>query len=96
MRSINSVLPEGAELRWEDINFFQNDFSEDIGDVLFGERKMCIRDSSYSASLTASMRITPDEKSPTATEMCIRDRHRPAADRRCIGNEKTALALSLR
>lgn len=33
------ICPEGAELRWEDINFFQNDFSEDIGDVLFGERK---------------------------------------------------------
>ena len=25
------ICPEGAELRWEDINFFQNDFSEDIG-----------------------------------------------------------------
>ena len=33
------ICPEGTELRWEDINFFQNDFSEDIGDVLFGERK---------------------------------------------------------
>ena len=33
------IRPEGAELQWEDINFFQNDFSEDIGDVLFGDRK---------------------------------------------------------
>ena len=33
------ICPEGTELRWEDINFFQNDFSEDIGDVLFGERR---------------------------------------------------------
>ena len=33
------ICPAGTELRWEDINFFQNDFSEDIGDVLFGERK---------------------------------------------------------
>lgn len=33
------IRPEGSELRWEDINFFDNDFSEDVGDVLFGENK---------------------------------------------------------
>ena len=33
------ICSEGAELQWEDINFFQNDFSKDIGDVLFGDRK---------------------------------------------------------
>lgn len=44
------ICPEGAELRWEDINFFQNDFSEDIGDVLFGERR---RTHSISAPPTA-------------------------------------------
>ncbi|MCD8097091.1 MAG: HipA domain-containing protein [Lachnospiraceae bacterium] len=30
------IRPVGTELQWEDINFFQNDFSDDIGDVLFG------------------------------------------------------------
>ncbi len=30
------IRPSGTELQWEDINFFQNDFSDDIGDVLFG------------------------------------------------------------
>lgn len=30
------ILPEGTDLGWERINFFQNPFSEDIGDVLFG------------------------------------------------------------
>lgn len=27
---------KGSSLEWEDINFFQNDFSEDIGKLLFG------------------------------------------------------------
>ena len=33
------IRPEGAELQWEKINFFDNPFSEDIGDVLFGGDK---------------------------------------------------------
>lgn len=33
------IRPEGAELQWEKINFFDNPFSEDIGDVLFGGEK---------------------------------------------------------
>lgn len=33
------ICPEGSDLTWEKINFFQNDFSEDIGDVLFGADK---------------------------------------------------------
>lgn len=31
------ICPKGVKLTWDDINFFQHDFSEDIGDVLFGE-----------------------------------------------------------
>lgn len=30
------VRPEGSNLNWDDINFFQNSFFDDIGDVLFG------------------------------------------------------------
>ena len=33
------ICPEGSGLSWKDINFFENDFSEDIGDVLFGSNK---------------------------------------------------------
>ena len=33
------ICPEGSNLSWKDINFFENDFSEDIGDVLFGFNK---------------------------------------------------------
>ena len=33
------ICPEGSDLKWEDINFFHNDFSDDIGDILFGEKK---------------------------------------------------------
>lgn len=31
------VCPEGSGLRWEDVNFFDNSFSEDVGNILFGE-----------------------------------------------------------
>ncbi len=30
------VKPDGSELNWEDINFFENDFSTDVGEMLFG------------------------------------------------------------
>ena len=33
------VSPHGSDLRWERINFFENPFSEDIGDVLLGKAK---------------------------------------------------------
>ena len=33
------ICPEGSDLTWDSINFFENDFSDDIGDVLFGADK---------------------------------------------------------
>ena len=30
------ICPEGSGLRWENVNFFQNDFSKDVGEILFG------------------------------------------------------------
>lgn len=33
------IKPDGSDLTWEDINFFDNPFSDDIGDVLFGTPK---------------------------------------------------------
>lgn len=33
------ICPKDSNLTWEEINFFTNEFSDDIGDVLFGERK---------------------------------------------------------
>jgi hypothetical protein len=32
------ICPRGEELRWADINFFHNEFSEDIGNLLFGKK----------------------------------------------------------
>lgn len=31
------ICPVGTGLTWDEINFFQHEFSEDVGDVLFGE-----------------------------------------------------------
>lgn len=33
------IKPEGSNLTWENVNFFHNSFSDDIGDVLFGAPK---------------------------------------------------------
>lgn len=33
------ICPEGSGLTWDQVNFFDNDFSDDIGDVLFGTNK---------------------------------------------------------
>jgi len=30
------IRPQGADLRWENVNFFTNDFSKDMGEILFG------------------------------------------------------------
>jgi len=33
------IKPEGADMTWDQINYFDNAFSDDIGDVLFGANK---------------------------------------------------------
>ena len=33
------ICPRGSDLTWEEINFFDNPFSDDMGDVLFGSPK---------------------------------------------------------
>lgn len=30
------ICPKGSGLQWREINFFQNDFSKDMGEILFG------------------------------------------------------------
>ncbi len=32
------ICPEGSGIHWKDVNFFDNPFSDDIGDILFGRR----------------------------------------------------------
>jgi len=34
------VKPIGTQLKWEDINFFHHDFSEDVGNILFGNHPL--------------------------------------------------------
>ncbi|MCL2425303.1 MAG: excisionase [Oscillospiraceae bacterium] len=31
------VRPEASNIKWEDVNFFDNPFSDDVGNILFGE-----------------------------------------------------------
>lgn len=47
------ICPKGSDLRWEDVNFFDNLFSEDVGNILLG-----IAGSSASLSL-----VSPDNSS---------------------------------
>ena len=32
------IYPADSDMRWEDVNFFDNAFSDDIGDILFGKK----------------------------------------------------------
>lgn len=40
------VCPENSLITWKEINFFENDFSEDVGNILFGkkisDREICL------------------------------------------------------
>lgn len=33
------ICPDGSGLNWDEVNFFNNDFSDDIGDILFGGKR---------------------------------------------------------
>ncbi len=33
------IKPKDSSLTWADVNFFDNDFSDDVGDILFGEQR---------------------------------------------------------
>lgn len=33
------ICPKDSDITWDNVNFFRNDFSDDIGDVLFGSAK---------------------------------------------------------
>ena len=33
------IKPKDSPLTWADVNFFDNDFSDDVGDILFGEQR---------------------------------------------------------
>ena len=48
------ICPKGSGLRWETINFFQNDFSKDIGEILFGHQP---------ADITHVSLVSPDNTS---------------------------------
>jgi len=48
------VNPTKNTLKWEDVNFFQNDFSKDMGEILFGNEPEDMRDTNL---------ISPDNTS---------------------------------
>ena len=34
------ICPQNGDLRWEDVNFFHNSFSDDVGNLLFGKMEI--------------------------------------------------------
>lgn len=64
------IKPEGSTLSWEDINFFNNPFSDDIGDVLFGRPK---KETGFDFS-------SPDNTS----DGCLKKRWKIIDGRRCL------------
>lgn len=58
------IKPEGLSMSWEDINFFDNDFSEEIGRVMLADR-LCgsSMDSDLSQNISAADYVSPDATS---------------------------------
>ena len=63
------IRPEDSEIRWKDVNFFDNPFSEDIGNLLFGSR--------ISGSINM---MSPDNTS----DGVLKKRWKIIGDRRCL------------
>ena len=64
------VKPINSDLEWELVNFFDNDFSEDVGDILFGKAK-----DSENISLNS-----PDNTS----DGCLKKRWKIINQKRCL------------
>jgi hypothetical protein len=47
------ICPENAGLKWSEINFFENNFSKDVGEILFGTHRDSENISLYSPDNTA-------------------------------------------
>ena len=63
------IRPEGSHIEWDAVNFFDNPFSDDIGDLLFGKPK----------------RMDIDYKSPDSTsDGNLMKRWRLIGGRRCL------------
>lgn len=48
------IKPVGENLKWDDINFFDNSFSDDVGNALFGVHPECEGDIDYISPCSAS------------------------------------------
>ena len=64
------INPSGSELSWRDINHFENNFSDDVGDILFG--KGCMKNKFDLSS--------PD----VTTDGVLRKRWKIIDERRCL------------
>lgn len=64
------IKPENTTLTWEQVNFFDNDFSDDMGDVLFGSPK---KEPEFDFS-------SPDNTS----DGCLKKRWKIIDGRRCL------------
>ena len=64
------IKPENSSLIWDDINFFQNEFSEDIGNLLFGGK----------ADNGNQNLISPDATS----DGCLKKRWKIIEGKRCL------------
>lgn len=64
------MKPEGTSLTWDQINFFDNPFSDDMGDVLFGNKK---KDENFDFN-------SPDNTS----DGCLKKRWKIIDGKRCL------------
>jgi len=66
------IKPQGESILWEDVNFFDHPFSEDVGDILIG-RTVRTDDQAFSF-------LSPDNTS----DGCLKKRWKIIGDKRCL------------
>ena len=62
------ICPVGMDLKWEDINFFEHAFSDDIGDILLGSKKEKVEYALHFNGKSAAMSTEDDVKKNTAED----------------------------
>ena len=74
------ISPKGSGLKWETVNFFQNDFSKDMGEILFGRDPDGTADSGAYAGPARLNLVSPDNTS----DGWLRKKWIIADGRRCL------------
>lgn len=88
------IRPENSELQWEDVNFFCNPYSKDVGDILFGNKANAEHISLMSPDSTTDGRLQKRWRSIYGKHILLKGGLKPCYQEPM--NEELASALACR